>query len=318
MSFDFDFLRGDFAVAASRLKDPFDADSGWVDMPATASAITLFDGAVSLDEMWFPGDERYGMSLRLWNPVKRSWTVRWLSSAGDGLQPPVEGVWADGRCRLVGPDDYRGRAVLASYSWSDVSDAGGRWEQCFSTDDGRSWQRNFVMRFTRQDTPVRHPRLPRVSDDFDFLTGSWQVRHRRLLDPVRHALGGQSPVVEFDGRQHGRTYFAGAVSVDELTLAEPGQYGLTFRVRDPRTGQWSIHWVNSRAGTLEPPVHGGFADGVGTFYGREPLGGHDVQVRFIWSDITATTARWEQAFRIADGDWDTNWEMTLTRSQEQQ
>ena len=45
----------------------------------------------------------------------------------------------------------------------------------------------------------------------------------------------------------------------------------------------------------------------------EQLAGLDVQVRFVWSDITATSARWRQAFRVADGDWDENWEMSFTR-----
>lgn len=72
---------------------------------------------------------------------------------------------------------------------------------------------------------------------------------------------------------------------------------------------------SSGAGRLEPPVHGRFNDGVGTFYGQEHLAGQDVQVRFIWSGITATTARWQQAFRVGGGDWDTNWVMTFTRPQ---
>lgn len=163
----------------------------------------------------------------------------------------------------------------------------------------------------RRDAPVEHPR---GTGDFDFLIGRWQVHHRRLVDPVKHALGGTSDVAEWGGTHNGRTYFGGAVSVDETTLAEPGRAGLTFRVYDAQSGQWSIYWVNSRVGRLEPPVHGEFRDGVGTFHGQEELAGHDVQVRFVWSDITPTTARWRQAFRVGDGEWDENWEMLFTRS----
>jgi hypothetical protein len=313
MTSDFDFLQGSFDVVGGRLNDPFDPDSGWVDAPATSTAVVLFDGAVSIDEMWFRDEKRFGMSLRLFDPSSRTWTVRWLSSHGGGLQPPVEGRWHDERCWFTGPDEYHGRPILASYRWSNVTDHQARWEQCFSVDDGTSWQPNWVMHFTRRTSPVDHPQSPRAVDDFDFLGGTWNVHHRRLVDPVGHALGEASEVAEFDGIHHGRTYFAGAVSVDETTLAEPGQRGLTFRVHDPSTRQWSIYWVNSWQGRLEPPVHGTFKDGVGTFYGTEQIAGHDVRVRFLWSDITATTATWRQAFSVNGGAWDLNWEMTFTR-----
>ncbi|MGH8890377.1 MAG: hypothetical protein ACRDV3_11575 [Acidothermaceae bacterium] len=316
MPSDFDFLQGWFDVSGRRLRDPLDPSSSWDDVPASSSSIVLFDGAVSIDEMWFPTEQRFGMSLRLFDPESQTWTVRWLDSRGDGLQPAVEGHWAAGRCWFTGPDSYRGRPLLASYSWSDVTETNARWEQCFSIDEGRTWQPNWVMRFTRRAHPAEHPQQPRVADDWDFLTGTCNVHHRRVVDPVGHALGGPSEVAEFDGVHVGRTYFSGAVSVDETTLAQPGQRGLTFRSYDPKTRQWSIYWVNSRTGRLEPPVHGKFADGVGRFEGSEQLAGHDVRVRFIWSDITSTTARWVQEFSVDGGDWDQNWEMTFRRPSE--
>jgi hypothetical protein len=37
-------------------------------------------------------------------------------------------------------------------------------------------------------------------------------------------------------------------------------------------------------------------------------------VRYRWSDISATTARWEQAFSTDKGEtWETNWIMRSTR-----
>ncbi len=316
MPTDFDFLQGWFDVSGRRLRDPLDPASGWIDVPATSSAVVAFEGAVSIDEMWFPNERRFGLSLRLFDPASRTWTVRWLDGRGGGLQPPVEGRWAGGRCWFTGADSHQGRPLLASYSWSEVTDSGARWEQSFSLDNGRTWQSNWVMQFARRTVPIDHPQRSQVADDFDFLSGTWNVHHRRAVDPVGHALGRTSEVAEFDGVHVGRSYFAGAVSVDETTLAGPEERGLTFRVRDAETQQWSIYWVNSRVGRLEPPVHGGFADGIGTFFGNEQLAGHDVRVRFVWSDITATAARWRQAFSVDGGDWDENWEMTFSRPDE--
>lgn len=312
---DFDFLRGAFDVTSRRLSDPFDPESGWVTAQATSNATTHFAGAVSIDEMYFPAEGNHGMSLRLFDPVERTWTVYWVDSRNGVLQSPVTGAWENGRCWLTGPDEYAGRPILASYSWSDVTDGTARWEQCFSFDDGVTWLPNWTMNFTRRASdPVVADASPRVADDFNFLSGRWRVHHRRLPDP----LSGGSQWIDFDGVMEGHTYMAGGVSVDECSLADPGRRGLTFRTYDPLTEQWSIYWVNSAVGRLEPAVRGGFMNGIGTFYGVEQVGGREVHVRFVWSDISATSARWQQAFSLDGGAmWADNWEMRFTREAEE-
>lgn len=315
MTSDFSFLDGPFDVQGRRLRDALDPHSGWDDVPATSSARLFLDGAVSIDEMWFPAEKRFGMSLRVFEPQAGTWSVHWLDGTDGVLQPPVTGRWADGSCWFTGPDSYRGESIQASYAWSAVTAADARWEQGFSVDGGSSWQPNWEMRFVRRDEPVQHPRLPRVSGDFDFLQGEWSVHHRRAVDPIGHALGTSAEIAEFDGTHVGSTFFAGGVSVDELTLAEPGHRGLTFRTYQPAADRWSIYWVNSRAGRLEPPVPGRFVDGVGTFEGSEQLQGHHLRVRFVWSDLTPTGARWSQAFSVDGGPWDDNWEMVFSRPQ---
>ena len=45
------------------------------------------------------------------------------------------------------------------------------------------------------------------------------------------------------------------------------------------------------------------------------LEGRDITVRYKWSGITATTARWEQAFSPDNGQtWETNWTADFTRA----
>ena len=72
--------------------------------------------------------------------------------------------------------------------------------------------------------------------------------------------------------------------------------------------------ASNRTGTLDPPVVGSFANGVGVFEGRQELDGRPILVRFTWSDIKRTSARWEQAFSSDDGQtWEKNWIMEHTR-----
>ena len=66
---------------------------------------------------------------------------------------------------------------------------------------------------------------------------------------------------------------------------------------------------------LDPPMKGGFKDGVGTFYGEDTPHGKPVRARFIWSNITPTTCHWEQADSPDGGKtWETNWVQDIRRA----
>ncbi|GAA2463937.1 hypothetical protein [Winogradskya humida] len=148
-----------------------------------------------------------------------------------------------------------------------------------------------------------------MEHDFDFLHGSWNVHNRRLRD----RLTGCTSWEEFPSTALITPLFGGAANVDEITFRSVS--GLTLRLWDPAAQHWSLHWTTSDTGRLFPAITGTFTDGVGTFYGNDTEGGTPVRVRFIWSGITADTARWDQAFST-DGEetWETNWVMELTRA----
>ncbi|TYB34289.1 hypothetical protein FXF50_28330 [Micromonospora sp. AP08] len=148
--------------------------------------------------------------------------------------------------------------------------------------------------------------------DFDFLVGSWDVTNRRLRK--RHV--GSDDWDEFPGTSVAHSFFDGAGSFDEIRFPTRGFSGSTVRIRDAETGLWSIYWMNSRRGVLEqPPMVGRFVDGVGTFHADDTDEGRPIRCRFIWSGITPTSCRWEQAFST-DGErtWETNWIMEFART----
>ncbi|MFI9154466.1 hypothetical protein [Streptomyces sp. NPDC053367] len=147
--------------------------------------------------------------------------------------------------------------------------------------------------------------------DFDFLHGDWDVRNRRRTDFLDPAGAWE----EFPATTRCWSLFDGAANVDEIDMPHLGCRGLTLRLFDPRTRQWSLNWASSRTGRLFPPVLGHFEDGRGVFHGDDAYDGKEVRVRFVWSGIGAATARWEQAFSLDDGEsWLTNWSMEFTRA----
>jgi len=147
--------------------------------------------------------------------------------------------------------------------------------------------------------------------DFDFFHGDWQVLNRRRTD----FLDPNSSWEEFTGTSRCWPLFDGAANLDEIDMPHLTAKGATLRLFDRESEQWSLNWASSRTGTLFPPVFGGFTDGRGKFYGDDTHDGKDVRVRFVWSDVSATGARWEQAFSLDGGDtWLTNWVMEFSRA----
>src|SRR5262245_38445876 len=146
--------------------------------------------------------------------------------------------------------------------------------------------------------------------DFDFLVGEWRAHHRRLLPDG-------SKWVEFDGTLTNRLLLDGSLNMEEHELPAPtGAYrAVGLRAFDPKTRDWSIWWLDGRyPAMMGKPVVGHFENGVGRFYSEYEQDGKTRLGRFVWSNITPTSARWEQA-SSADGGktWQPNWIFTLTR-----
>lgn len=150
-------------------------------------------------------------------------------------------------------------------------------------------------------------------NDFDFFTGVWDIRNQWRTD----FLDETSEWEEFPGVSRASRVFDGAANFDEADFPTKGFSGLTLRLYDPELRQWSLYWASKRTGRLFPPVVGRFVNGRGEFYGDDTHDGKDIRARFIWSGITAGSARWEQAFSVdQEHTWITNWIMEMTRRPE--
>ena len=148
--------------------------------------------------------------------------------------------------------------------------------------------------------------------DFDFFIGHWKAHSRRL----RERLKGSSEWDEFEGDAVVRKVLGGMGNIDEITIErESGRLeGLTLRLYNAESRQWSLYWASSANGILQAPLIGSFADGRGEFYSQELFEGRSIFCRFICSDITETSCRWEQAFSNDGGKtWETNWLAELIR-----
>ena len=148
--------------------------------------------------------------------------------------------------------------------------------------------------------------------DFDFEIGTWKTHLRRRL----HPLTGSTTWVEYDGTSVVRKIFNGRANLVELAVDGPAGHieGLNLRLYNSESHQWSLSFSSSGSGTLGQPAIGEFKNGRGEFFNQEVLNGRAIFVRFVISDITPNSCRFEQSFSDDGGKtWEVNWIAIDTR-----
>jgi len=162
----------------------------------------------------------------------------------------------------------------------------------------------------RHREPVGYTRHRRGgAHDFDFIAGAWTIANRKLVERGT----GSTRWDEFPSSHHAALYLGGIANVEEIACPARGWTGMAMRHFRLADRQWSIHWVSSATGAIDPAVVGGFHGDRGEFYGEDRDGDRPVKIRFIWSRLGPTAARWEQSFSYDDGPWELNWVMDFTR-----
>jgi hypothetical protein len=146
--------------------------------------------------------------------------------------------------------------------------------------------------------------------DFDFLVGKWKMHNRRLNKRLEDC----KEWTEFDSWDENLKILSGAADMDTYSTTEmPRQEGkhfegLTLRLFNPKTRLWSLYWVASNVGVLDPPVVGSFENNVGHFFCKDTFKGKNIIVMFRWDARDKDRPVWSQAFSPDNGtNWEWNW-----------
>jgi hypothetical protein len=148
--------------------------------------------------------------------------------------------------------------------------------------------------------------------DFDFEIGTWKTHVKRLL----HPLTGSTTWTEYDGTSVVSKVLDGRANLVELRMdGAAGHFeGISLRLYNPQSHQWSLNFSNAGAGTLSQPTIGEFRDGRGEFYDQETLNERAILVRFVITPVDKDQIRFEQSFSADGGKtWEPNWVATDTR-----
>jgi len=143
------------------------------------------------------------------------------------------------------------------------------------------------------------------SDDFNFLTGKWNVLNRRL----KNRLSNSKDWFEFESTVENRSFLLGIANVDISKTSYTGSLheSVSLRIFNPQTRLWSLYWADSRKGVMDPAVVGSFDEDVGLFYGKNVFNDIPVLVVFKWDKTDPQRPEWSQAYSADNGKtWEWN------------
>ena len=146
---DFNFLAGNWVVANKQLKKF--GGTEWDTFASEATVYTILAGAGSVEELRIPVKNFSGMGLRLLDVEKKIWVDHWVNAKSGVLTlPGSTGVFENGVDIFDGGDwEDKGQKYLSRGVWDRITPTTCRWVQASSKDNGKTWQENWVMNWTR-------------------------------------------------------------------------------------------------------------------------------------------------------------------------
>jgi hypothetical protein len=327
---DFDFEIGTWKVHLKKLQHPLTGSTTWIEFDGTVAARAVWDGRANFDEFQAdsPSGHIEGLTLRLYNPQARQWSLYWANPKdGTFSGPPQVGEFKNGIGEFYCQDTYNGRMILIRYVWSAITPNSAHFEQSFSTDGGKTWEVNWITDQTRTSAESAKASAAAQTDSaasqattadldgqrgFDGLFGTWNYHVKRLV----HPLTGSTSWIEFPATGTCYRIWGGRAQLDTFEAEDPTRHieGLVVRLYNPQNNQWSLNWAISRTGTPDPPQIGKFKNGHGDFYTQDTINGKTIFVRYDWSKINTDTPHFEQSFSDDGGQtWEVNWITDQTR-----
>jgi hypothetical protein len=148
---DFDFDLGNWKTHSSRLLHPLTGSTTWVDMDGITTVKKVWGGRANLAE--YKADGAAGhielLSLRWYNPTAHQWYLDFATPHAGTLGVPGIGEFNNGRGDFYDQETINGRSILVRFSIWGITANTAQSEQAFSDDRGRTWETNWVNRYTR-------------------------------------------------------------------------------------------------------------------------------------------------------------------------
>ena len=148
---DFDFEIGTWRTHLKRRLHPLTGSNKWVEYTGTTTVRKVWNGRANLVELQAegPAGRIEALSLRLYDPESRQWSLHFASARSGAMSSPVFGAFVGGRGVFFGQESLDGRMIYVRFVITAITPASCRFEQSFSADGGRTWELNWIATDTR-------------------------------------------------------------------------------------------------------------------------------------------------------------------------
>lgn len=150
---DFDFFLGKWKLHNRKLKNKLEKCTEWIDFESSMEMYKVLNGIGNVDRFFanFDGQPFEGMSVRLFNPKTKLWSIYWADSNEGILQPPVVGSFENNIGYFFAKDTFNGKPILVVFRWDARDKDHLVWSQAFSDNNGETWEWNWYMYFSKND-----------------------------------------------------------------------------------------------------------------------------------------------------------------------
>ena len=144
---DFDFFVGKWNLRNKKLASRLNNCTEWTEFQSTQEMYKILNGLGNIDNFLatFDGEPFEGMSLRLFDPLTKLWSIYWADSNTGKMDPPVQGSFENKIGHFITKDIFEGSPILVAFRWDARDENNPIWSQAFSDDNGETWEWNWYM-----------------------------------------------------------------------------------------------------------------------------------------------------------------------------
>jgi ketosteroid isomerase-like protein len=148
---DFDFEIGTWRTELKVLVSSIGAPAEWADYVGTTVVTKVWGGDANLVELDASGARGRirALSLRLYDPTSRQWSLNFANARGGVLTTPSVGGFQGGRGEFHSHESVGGRTSWVRFEITPIGADSIRFVQTVSRDGGRTWAPNWIALDTR-------------------------------------------------------------------------------------------------------------------------------------------------------------------------